>query len=460
MKNGILSSWLTRLNWRGASANRRIFHSAVIIAVLTLLVRMTGLAREIAIAADFGTSDQVDAYLMAFLLPNFALNVLGGSLSAAFIPTFVTVREKAGKSAADRLLGQVLLATVVLLVVATLLLTVLAPALLAHFAHGFGTDKLALTLRYYYWLLPTIVISGVISIWSAVLNAEEKFALAAFLPGLATIVALGVLLAGAKSMGIYSLIMGYLLGFVLQLVVLGWELRKCGYRLRPNWAGWSAELRTVLGQYLPMIAGAFLMSGTGLVEQFMAAGLAPGSVASLGYAARLIGVANGICAMALGTAVLPHFSAMAARADWSGVRHTLKTYRRLIFVVGGVAAVGLYAGSDVVVRTLFHRGQFTDEDARLVAALQRCYALQLPFYACGIFLVRLISALHANKYLMWGSCISLVVNIVLNTLLISRLGLLGVALSNSLMYVLSFAYLSVVVWRLLRRSPAGGQGRV
>ena len=296
-----------------------------------------------------------------------------------------------------------------------------------------------------------IVLQGVITIWSSVLNADEEFALAAIMPAIATLVALVFLLLGAGSFGIYSLAVGFLAGFCLQAGTLGWRLARRGYSLGLHWHGWTPELEQVLKQYLPMIAGSFLMSGTNLVEQFMAASLPAGSVASLGYAARLTGVANGICAMALGTAVLPHFSAMVAQADWVAVRHTLKTYRWMIFLFGGLAAGVIIAASEPIVTMLFRRGNFTADDAKQVASLQRLYALQLPFCAAGILLVRLISALSANKYLMWGSLISLIVNIALNTLFISRLGLNGVALTNSLMYILAFSYLSVVVWWLMRQ---------
>lgn len=435
--------------WTGLTTNRRILRSTAVIAVLTLIVRAVGLGREVTIAAYFGTNDQVDAYLTAFLLPNFVVNVLAGSLNTAFIPIFVTTREQRGAAAANRLFGSVLLCTSLLLLAVTVVLTLLMPMILPALAPAFTPAKLALSVHLFHWLSPVIALQGLITIWSAVLNAGEEFALPAILPAVATLVALGFLVAGFNTFGIYSLAIGYVLGFGLQAVALGWLVARRNFALWPRWDGWTPELRRVLEQYLPMIAGALLLSGTNLVEQFMAASLPAGSVASLGYAARLTGVANGICAMALGTAVLPHFSAMVARANWVAVRHTLRTYRWLIFLAGGMAAVGLFAASGPIVWALFRRGQFTAEDARLVASLQRCYALQLPFYAGGIFLVRLISSLHANKYLMWGSLISLLLNIALNALLISHLGLVGVALTNSLMYVLSFAYLSIVVWRLL-----------
>lgn len=440
-------------SWRlfkGRSINHRIFQSTLTIAVLTLFVRVVGLLREMAIAAHFGTSNEVDAYLMAFLLPNFVVNVLAGSLNAAFIPIFMEVREKQGAVAAHQLLSTILIATTALLLAIMLLLTAAAPMLLAQLAPGFAAEKLALTLRLYYWLCPIIVLQGAISLWSAVLNATERFALAAFLPAVATLVALVFLLLGAETFGIYSLAVGFTVGFVLQLLVLAWQLKRLGYPVVLHWGGWGPEANQVLWQYLPMIAGAVLLSSTGLVEQFMAATLPPGSVATLGYASRLVGVANGICAMALGTAVLPHFSLMVARADWPAVRHTVRSYRWLIFGAGAFGAVLLAAGSGWIVTVLFKRGDFSAADSVAVAGLQRWYALQLPFYAAGILLVRLISALHANKFLMWGSLVSLLLNIGGNLVLLPRMGLPGVALSNSLMYVFSFSYLSVVVWHLLR----------
>jgi putative peptidoglycan lipid II flippase len=388
---------------------------------------------------------------MAFLLPNFVVNVLAGSINAAFIPTFVSVREQRGLGPANRLLGSVMLATTVLLGIATLGLTAAAPMILRRLAPAFPAEKLTLTIHLYYWLTPIIIMQGAISVWSSVLNATEQFALAAFLPAVATLVALAFLLAGAGTFGIYSLAVGYSVGFALQMLALGWALARSGYAVWPQWSGWLLELGQVLGQYLPMIAGAFLMCGTSLVEQFMAASLPPGSVASLGYAARLTSLVNGICAMALGTAVLPHFSTMVARADWNAVRHTFRTYRWIIFFGGAGIAGLLLVGSPWIVRLLFRRGSFTSADVEVVSSLQRLYAIQLPFYACGIMLVRLISALKANHFLMWGSLGNLLINWLLNVELARHFGLRGVALANSLMYMLSFAYLSAVVWWLLLR---------
>lgn len=451
MSVGAFFSKLTSPIRAQGSVNRRIFKSTVLIAVLTLVVRCVGLAREMAIAANFGTSDQVDAYIVAFLLPSSLVTILAGSLNAAFIPTFVSVRENQGPVAANRLLGNVVLCTVALLTVMWLTLLGLAPLLLARLAPSFDAEKLTLALRLFYWLSPTIIVQGVIIIWSSVMNAAEDFALAAMLPSIATVVALLFLLMAGQELGIYSLAIGYTVGFIMQAAVLGWQLRRVGCEIRPRWQGWTPELRQVVGQYLPMVAGSFLMTGTSLVETFMAAALPAGSVASLGYASRLIAVANGICATALGTAVLPHFSAMVARADWAGIAHTLKTYRWLIVVAGGIASLLLVGTSNWIVALLYHRGEFSMEAAAIVSELQKLYAIQLPFYAGGIFLVRLISALQANRFLMWGSLASLIVNIALNLLLRDHLGLSGIALTNSLMYVLSFFYLAGVSAHQLRK---------
>ena len=121
----------------------------------------------------------------------------------------------------------------------------------------------------------------------------------------------------------------------------------------------SNELRTVMAQYAPMVAGAFLMSSTVLVDQAMAAMLESGSVATLNYANKVVATLLGIGAMALGTAVLPHFSRMVAAEEWTGVRHTLKTYTRLILMVSIPLTILLFLFSETIIKLLFERGAFS-----------------------------------------------------------------------------------------------------
>jgi putative peptidoglycan lipid II flippase len=141
---------------------------------------------------------------------------------------------------------------------------------------------------------------------------------------------------------------------------------------------------------------------------------------------------------------------MVARADWSSVRHSLKTYRRLILFVTVPFTLVVYFFSEPLVQILFERGKFTATDTLLVSQIQAMYILQLPFYTLGILCVRLISSLEANYILMWGTVISFAVNISLDIVFMRFFGVAGIALSTTIVYLISWIFLSTMLHRKLK----------
>ncbi len=199
-----------------------------------------------------------------------------------------------------------------------------------------------------------------------------------------------------------------------------------------------------------MISASFILSSTSMINQGMAAMLGPGSVAALNYGNKLIAVPIGLATTALGTAVIPYFSRMVARNDWVGVRHTLKHFLRAIFVAAIPLTILLILISEPVVRIIYQRGSFTEADTHLVAQIQVLFALQIPFYVAGILVVRLISSALANHILLIGNIISVVLSVFLNYLFIKILGVAGIALSTSCVYLGSFLFL-YLSWRRISK---------
>jgi putative peptidoglycan lipid II flippase len=153
--------------------------------------------------------------------------------------------------------------------------------------------------------------------------------------------------------------------------------------------------------------------------------------------------------MSLGTAVLPHFSRMVARSEWGAIRHTLRTWARLIAVVTIPLTVLMVVGSTSIVRFAFERGAFSRHDTQIVALVQAMYVIQIPFYTAGILFVRMLTSMQRNRTLFWGTGISLPLNIALNYVFMQRMGVAGIALSTSVMYVVSCAYLGFMLHRAL-----------
>lgn len=441
--------------WRSLSTNRRIFSAMVVVVAMSVLAKLATVGKELVVAGYFGTGEVLDAFLIAFLLPMFAISVLAGSFSAAMMPAYVRTRDKLGAQAAGRLFSSVMVLGLLFLITAALVLAALAPVLLPLLGSGFSAATMALTQSLFYGLLPVLVLTGMGHLYAMAMNANERFAMVALIPAITPICAVIMLVLLLDSWGIHALVAGILLGATIELLVLMRTASWHGIPLLPWWHGMSDELRVVMGQYAPMVAGAFLMSGTVLVDQAMAAMLSPGSVSALNYANRVVAMLLGIGAIALGTAVLPHFSRMVAAEDWAGIRHTFRVYSRLLLFISVPVTAVLFWFSELIIGLLFERGAFSAEDTVLVGQAQAFYVLQIPFYVLGILTVRLISSLRANHILMWGTCISLPLNILLNYLFMQWLGVTGIALSTACVYVVSFFYLSYHLKKVLQQHENG-----
>ncbi|OQW92592.1 MAG: murein biosynthesis integral membrane protein MurJ [Thiotrichaceae bacterium IS1] len=451
MKSLITIYWQRWISWSQDSINRRIFAATITVGGFSLIVKLVAMLKELVTAYQFGRGDELDAFLMAFLLPSFGINVIAGSFNAALIPTYIQTREKKGNLVAQQLLSSVMIWSVVMLVAVSLVLAFIIHIILPFLASGFSPQKIALTQTLFFMLLPVLVISGITTIWTSVLNAREQFAVGAFVPIIVPLVTTGFLVIFGNAWGVFSLVYGTLVGFILQCVPLALALKKQNIGLHLRWYGMTPELQKVINQYLPMVAGAFLMSSTALVDQAMAAMLDSGSVAALNYGNKIVSLVVGLGAMAIGTSVLPHFSRMVTEEDWQNIHHTLRTYTRLILLTTIPFTILLFFTSEFIVRLFFERGAFNYADTQLVGQVQAFYVLQLPFYILGMLLVRLISSLRKNRILFWGALINFPVNVVLNLFFIQLLGVAGIALSTSIVYLLSCSYLGLMIIYLLKR---------
>ncbi|MEE9218507.1 MAG: lipid II flippase MurJ, partial [Acidobacteriota bacterium] len=143
-------------HWRRRTFNRRIFAAMVTIGGLSLMVKVVGFIKELLVARQFGTSDALDAFLIAFLLLTFSGNVIAGALAPAFVPTYVRARNHDAGSTAQLFFSEVLLISLGVLSAVTVLLAVVGGALLKILGSGFGPDKLLLTRNLFFLLLPAL----------------------------------------------------------------------------------------------------------------------------------------------------------------------------------------------------------------------------------------------------------------------------------------------------------------
>ncbi|MGE3889153.1 MAG: murein biosynthesis integral membrane protein MurJ [Vicinamibacterales bacterium] len=413
---------------------------------MTLAVKAVTFGKEVVTASRFGTGDDFDAFVVALLVPGFIVNVLAGSLGAALVPVYVDLRERRGARASAQLLAAAVAWTAAGLAVAMIALTAAAPSYLPFIAAGFDAAKRGLAAGLMWWLVPMVVAMGVRTLWGAALVADEKFGVVSLSAAATPAITIAVLI-WAPGLGIHGLALAMVAGAVFEAACLGWLLRSTGVGLLPPGMRDDPELRRLLWYWLPVAAGSVLMASSTVVDQAMAAALLPGSVATLEYGNRLVAVITSLGTGALGVAVVPYFSLLVSRGDMGGLRHVVRRWLLIVGLASLPVVAVLTVWSAPIVALVYQRGSFTGADTALVADVQAFLALQIPFYVAGIVLVRLVTALGSTRALTWISLVNTLLNAVLNLVLIRYMGLPGIALATSLMYLASFTMLLLHVRR-------------
>jgi len=435
--------------FKGGSVNRRIFRAAASVTAAGILVKTVATFKEFTVAGVYGRSDAMDAFVAAMLIPGLLINLISESMNQALVPTLVRVREQEGHERAQQLLSSAMLWTCLLLGAASVIMALAARGFFPLIASHFPAAKLDLSIRLFYVLLPLVLVTGIASNCTAVLNTFDRFALPALAP-VATPAAIivGALLLGGR-MGVWAMVYASLVGALVQAAVVAGMMDRHGYRFRLWWHGATEATREVAHQYGTVLLSGVVASGGLLVDQSMAAMLPSGSVSALAYANRFVSVVLTLVAGAVSTAVVPHFSRMIAHRDCAACRHTLRTWVRLTALVSAPIAVALIAGSHLLVRTAYQHGAFGPRDTAIVTPVLAMYAIQIPFFVSSRVFYRFLVAMRRTDLILYCGILNLILDVVLNLILMHWFGVAGIALATSLWTVSTFFFLWYWTWKLL-----------
>jgi putative peptidoglycan lipid II flippase len=325
------------------------------------------------------------------------------------------------------------------LVVVTILLMAVAGYLLPIVGIGFDANKLALTQSLFYPLAGVVIASGLSAMLAAVLIAHERFAAVALAPVAIPLGTLAVFATFRDRFGIHALAGGTLLGFVVELCILGLAAWRLGLLPIPRWGRLEGDLRHVGSQYVPMALGGLLMSSSLVVDQSMAASLGSGQVSVLTYGGKIVAVVLSAVAVSLSTVLFPRFSRMIAAGRLDELGRTFRWYARMIVLasVPGVAILAIF--SEPLVRLIFERGAFTPQTTAAVSGVQLWLLPQIPFYVLAMLGARVLSALDGNHIVLRIGALNLLVNVTGNYVLMRWFGVNGIAMSTSLLYAIAAA---------------------
>ncbi len=436
--------------------------AASVVAMGFLGSRLLGLLRTVVIAHQYGTSPSLDAYFVAFRLPDLIFQLLAGAtLGSAFIPTFARVMKDRGEREAWRLAAAVLNLVLVATLVFALIALLLAPIIVPITAPGLGDDtgqhaqltSLAVDLTRIMMISP--VLFAVSGMFMGILNSRHHFLAPAFAPMFYNA---AIIVGALVSHNVKVLALAVVVGAALHLVVQLPALSLVGMRWRPVWDWKDRAVREVGRLMGPRVIGLAAFQLNFLIATFFASTVRDGAISAVNYAWLVVMTPLGIFGMAISTAAFPRMAEQAARNNGE-LADTISRALRLILYLTIPASVGLMVLAKPITAFLLRSGAFNSASTDLVVGA-------VVFYSAAIFAHAGIEILSRGYYAMSDTrtpvafaVISMAVNLVLSLILVWPFGIKGLAFSLSAATIVEFVLLLRTLLRRLDGLDARGLAR-
>ena len=372
--------------------SKKLLKSTAVVSFMTLLSRISGLARDVIFARFFGADATTDAFFVAFKIPNLLRRQFAeGAFSQAFVPVFTEYKTTKSLDATKKLAADVAGTLGWILFVVTVIGVIATPLLVLLFAPGWagGDPRYDLTAEMLRLTFPYIFFISLVALAGGILNTHDEFAVPAFTPVLLNIsmIAAAIWLAPMMDKPVMALAWGvfiagaaqllFQLPFLLRLKVLGmpkWNWRDPGV----------TKIRTLM---IPAIFSSSVQQINLLIDYWIASFLISGSISWLYYADRLVEFPLGVFGIAIATVILPSLSAKFAKSDPGKFNRTLDWGLRVSLLVGMPATVGLILLSGPLLITIFQYGEFDTHDVRMAQLALLAYSVGLM----GFIYVKVLS---------------------------------------------------------------------
>ncbi|MGO8871150.1 MAG: murein biosynthesis integral membrane protein MurJ [Acidimicrobiales bacterium] len=449
---------------------RRLAGATAGMAVGTTLSRITGVGRVMALTAALSSGPFADGYNLANTTPNIITDiVIGGVLSATFVPVFVDrLTTRPGKDAWEAI-SSVVTVTIAVLVASTVAFFVLTPSIIDlytvtnHSVDVHQQQQVAVFLLR--WFVPQLACYGLIALFTALLNTRGKFAAPMFVPIANNLVVIGILLwfhalvphpslasVDANHRGLVILGIGTTMGVVVQAALLLPSLLRANLHIHFLWRPMHESMRTIT-RLASWTFGWVLANQVALFVVLALADAVAGAVSAYTYAYTFFLLPYGVVAVSVMSAVTPSLAARWARRDSVAFRHRMAFGLRGMLAIIIPSAVGMLILAHPLIDLVLAHGAETTADAEPTAVALAMFSLGLPGFCTYLYMVRVFQAMQDTKTAFKLYLVENGINVVFAVLLVGPLGVRGLALSVSIAYSVAALLAMAVV-----RRRVGGLG--
>jgi putative peptidoglycan lipid II flippase len=409
-----------------AVSSPSLLRGLVSFSSMTMVSRVLGLVRDMAINATFGASAATDAFWVAFRIPNFLRRLFAeGSFSTAFVPVFTEVKETRPHEELKALMARVSGTLGGVLLIVTALGVLFAPQVTWLFSPGAADEpqKFALTVDLLRLTFPFLLFVSLTALAGGALNSFHRFALPALTPVILNLCMIAGALWLAPRLAVPILALGWaiLLAGVLQLAFQLPSLRELDLLTLPRWGWRHPDVRRVLRLMVPTLFGSSVAQINLLLDTVIASFLFTGSQTWLSQADRFLELPLGVFGVALGTVILPSLSRHHVTTDAAGFSRALDWGLRTALLIAVPAMLALMLLAEPLVSTLFQHGRFSAFDTHMAALSVTALSFGLPAFALVKVVLPAFYARQDTRTPVRAGVASMAINMVLNVAFVALL---------------------------------------
>jgi len=404
-----------------------------LLITFSILSKILGVLREVIIAYLFGTSANLDAYIISMTIPN---NIMHLIISSTFLVPFISIFSKHlannNELQAWRFASNIINMCVILFCLFIIPITILsAPYIVKLFAPGFKQETYNLAVSLTRIMLPSMIFFSLVTIVQGVLNSYQYFTT----PGLKSIVLnltmITTMILGYRFIGIYSLAIGFLLSSIFQILVQLPALLKRMKRYFFN-ISFDEDFINFFNFFLPLVIITGINELNILVDKMIASMLSEGSISALNYSSNLMQASENIFGVSLATVLFPKLTTLKHKGNLEEFENILsKGLTILFFSTLPITFLYVFFGEPII-KLVFQRGAFNSSSTLITNKALFYYSFAAFFMSANYVLLRALYALEKVKVVVVVASMSLLINLILNILLSKFIGIGGITLATSI----------------------------
>ena len=441
-----------------------LLRSTSLVSLMTFISRMMGFVRDMVLAYFFGTQPRMDAFLVAFRIPNFMRRLFAeGAFSQAFVPVLAEYQKTRTVDEVRLFIARIGGSLVFALSIVTFIGIIAAPVIVYLFAPGFGMDsqRSLLATEMLRLTFPFLMFVSLTAMCGAMLNTYGYFGIPAFTPVLLNLcmILAALYISPQLSQPVVGLAWGVFIAGIVQFLFQLPFLHHRRLLVKPQLVFNDPGVKKVLKLMVPALFGVSIAQLNLMVDSIFASFLREGSVSWLYYTDRLTDFPLGVFGVAIATVILPHLSRRNASQHAEQFSRSLDWGLRLLLLIGVPSGLGLMLFSMPIIATSFAYGHFLASDVLQIQKSLITLALGVPAFMMVKILASGFYAQQNIKTPVKVGAIAMVVNSILCACLIYPLAHAGLTLASS---IAGYLNCGLLLGLLLRRGifkPSAGWGR-